>query len=69
MESVFEISFCVEDCKVKFISCIFMDVTWTWWNNYTKTVDLSITNVMPLRDLKHLLINEYYHQEEIQNHK
>lgn len=45
-ESIFEISFCEEDCMVKFVTCTMEDATMSWWTNYTKTTGVSVGNFM-----------------------
>lgn len=60
MEFVFEISLCVEDCKMMFAACTFIYATLSWWNNHTKTIGVSATNSMPWGEIKQLLIDEYY---------
>lgn len=44
MESVFEIRFYVESCKVKFVVCTFKDTSLSWWNSHVKTMEISIAN-------------------------
>lgn len=44
MESIFEISFCVEDYKVKFGTCTLEDATLTWCNSYVKKMGISNAN-------------------------
>lgn len=38
IEVVFEISFCVEDCKLKFATCTLADAALTRWNSYVNKI-------------------------------
>lgn len=42
MESVLKISFCTEDCKVKFSTCTLADASILLCNSYTKTIGSNI---------------------------
>nr|KAJ0208037.1 hypothetical protein LSAT_V11C500233960 [Lactuca sativa] len=53
-ESVFQVSFCPNECQVPFAACTFADATLTWWNNQVNTMEL-----------KRLLVEEYCRREEI----
>lgn len=66
MESVFQIHFYVEDCKVRFAACTFADATLSWWKNHAKTMGSSIVNAISWDELKKLLIDEYCPSEETQ---
>lgn len=66
-ESIFQISFCLGDCKARFVACTFMDTTLTWWNDNMSTVGVTATNNMTWEGLKELLIEEYYPRDEIQS--
>lgn len=46
MEAFFQISFCENDCKVRFPSFTFLDATLTWWNDHAKTIGVNSTNTM-----------------------
>lgn len=52
METVFEISFCAEDYKVKFAACILEDATMSWWTSYKKTMGSSVVNAITWREMK-----------------
>lgn len=45
-ESVFEISSCVEESKVKFVACTFRNATMSWWNGHIKTMGLENANAL-----------------------
>lgn len=66
MEFVFVISFCAEDCKVKFAICTLTDTTLTWWNSYTRTMVVSIANSMSWNELNQFMIEDYCTCEEMQ---
>lgn len=46
MDSLFKISSCAEDYKVRFDACNFVDATLSWWNNHDKTMGISIANTI-----------------------
>lgn len=46
MESVFVISFCPEDCKVKFAAYALAYAALSRWNRYSKTIGVNIANAM-----------------------
>lgn len=66
MESVFQISFCPDDNKVRFDVSTFMDSTLTWWNNQVKTLGIISENSLSWEELKMMLKEEYYPRDEIQ---
>lgn len=66
MEPVLEISFYLEDCKVKFVACTLENIALSWWTSHTKTMGINVENVMHFSELKKLMIKEYCPHEEIQ---
>ena len=66
-ESVFQISFCPEDCKVRFAASTFADTALTWWNRHTATMGLNAANAISWDELKQMLIEEYCPRNEVQN--
>ncbi|GJY50793.1 hypothetical protein Tco_0441640, partial [Tanacetum coccineum] len=52
MESVFEISKCAEEDKVKFAACTLEGHALTWWNGNVHALGLSNANRIPWSDLK-----------------
>nr|KAJ0227924.1 hypothetical protein LSAT_V11C100045840 [Lactuca sativa] len=58
-ESVFQISFCPDECKVRFAACTFADATLTWWNNQVNTMGIDDANSMKWEELKRMLVEEY----------
>ncbi|XP_023759578.2 uncharacterized protein LOC111908001 [Lactuca sativa] len=65
IESIFQISFCPDDCKVRFATCTFADVTLTWWNSHVNTMGIDTANFMKWEELKMMLVEEYCPREEI----
>lgn len=57
-KSIFEISSCVEGCKVKFAACAFVDTAMSWWNSNDKTMGLANANALSYEQIKHMLIDE-----------
>ena len=64
-ESVFQISFCPDDCKVRFAACTFADAALTWWNSHVNTMGIDTANSMKWEELKMMLVEEYCPREEI----
>ncbi|XP_052623234.1 uncharacterized protein LOC128128407 [Lactuca sativa] len=64
-ESVSQISFCPDDCKVRFAACTFADATLTWWNIHVNTMGIDTANSMKWEELKMMLVEEYCPREEI----
>ena len=64
-ESVFQISFCPDDCKVRFAACTFADAALTWWNIHMNTMGIDTANSMKWEELKMMLVEEYCPREEI----
>lgn len=65
MEYVFEISFCLEDCKVKLATCTLADPALTWWDRYAKTIGVSNANAISWSELNKNMIKEYWPREEM----
>ncbi|GJS25667.1 hypothetical protein Tco_0454299 [Tanacetum coccineum] len=65
-ESVFEISECVEDKKVKFAAATLEGPALTWWKTKVATMGLETMNQMPWTEMKQLMIAEFCPIEEIQ---
>lgn len=66
IESIFEISFCAESCKVKFVVCTFEDTSLSWRNNHVKTMGISTTNVISWDEVNQLMMDEYCPREEME---
>ena len=64
-ESVFTISNCAENMKVKFSTFTFKDEALTWWNNYYKSVGDEVDYAMTWEQFKELLIKTYCPRNEI----
>lgn len=58
-ESVFNVSNCAENAKVKFASFTFKEEALTWWNNYRYSVGSEVAYVMTWEQFKSLLIQTY----------
>ena len=69
VESVFEICECLEEVKVKFSACTFVNQALTWWNGHVEDMTLPVANVMPWAELKEILMAEYCPRGEIQKMK
>jgi hypothetical protein len=65
-ESVFAISACTEDCKVKFAACTFVDSALTWWNGHVQVMGLTAANALTWEELKVMLLEEYCPRGEVQ---
>ncbi|GJX96329.1 hypothetical protein Tco_0352127 [Tanacetum coccineum] len=63
-ESVFGISECVEDKKVKFVAAILQGPALTWWNAKVETMGLETVNQMPWTEMKQLMTAEFCPIEE-----
>ncbi|XP_023744393.1 uncharacterized protein LOC111892567 [Lactuca sativa] len=64
-ESVFQISFCPDDYKVRFAACTFANAKLTWWNSHVNTMGIDTENSMKWEELKMMLVEEYCPREEI----
>ncbi|GJY52541.1 putative reverse transcriptase domain-containing protein [Tanacetum coccineum] len=65
-ESVFGISECAKDKKVKFAAATLEGPTLTWWNSKIATLGLGTVNQMPWTEMKQLMTAEFCSIEEIQ---
>ncbi|GJR59911.1 putative reverse transcriptase domain-containing protein [Tanacetum coccineum] len=65
-ESIFGISECVEDKKVKFAAAILQGPALTWWNAKVETMGLETMNQMPWAEMKQLMTVEFCSIEEVQ---
>ncbi|GKA75680.1 hypothetical protein Tco_0782058, partial [Tanacetum coccineum] len=54
-ESVFGISECVEDKKMKFAAATLQGPALTWWNSNVATMGLETVNRMPWTEMKQLM--------------
>ena len=66
VESVFDISACIEANKVKFAAGTFMEAALSWWNSHVKTVTLEVANTTPWEDFKAMMVEEYCPREQVQ---
>ena len=65
-ESVFQISLCPDDCKLRFAACTFSNAQLTWWNSHVNTMGINTENSMKSEELMMVLVEEYYSRKEIQ---
>ena len=65
-ESVFTISSCAAEYKVKFAACTFMDSALTWWNGHVQAMGLPAANALTWEELKVMLLEEYCPRSEVQ---
>jgi hypothetical protein len=65
-ESVFAISSCPADCKVKYAACTLVDAALTWWNGHVQTMGLPAANALTWEELKEMLLREYCPRSEVQ---
>ncbi|GKE76138.1 hypothetical protein Tco_1542258, partial [Tanacetum coccineum] len=65
-ESVFGISDCVEDKKVRFAASTLQGPALTWWNSKIATMGLETVNQVPWTEMKQLMTVEFCPIEEIQ---
>ena len=64
-ESVFTISSCAAEYKVKFAACTFMGSALTWWNGHVQVMGLPAANALTWKELKMMLLAEYYPRSEV----
>lgn len=55
-KSIFEISYCAEGCRVKFVAYTFGDKAMYWWNSHVKAMGLANDNALSWQQLKQMLI-------------
>ncbi|GKE52176.1 putative reverse transcriptase domain-containing protein [Tanacetum coccineum] len=65
-KSVFGISKCTEDKKVRFAAATLEGPDLTWWNSKIETMSLETVNLMPWTEIKQLMTAEFCLIEEIQ---
>lgn len=67
LDSLFEKSLYLEDCKVMFAACTLEDVTLRWGNSYKNTMGVNVANDISWNVLKQLKIGEYHPRDEMKN--
>ncbi|GJZ88507.1 putative reverse transcriptase domain-containing protein [Tanacetum coccineum] len=65
MDSVFHISNCAVENKVKFAACTLHGITLTWWNTHVKTVGHDAAYGMPWQTLMKMMTAKYCPRNEI----
>ena len=65
LETVFRISSCKDEDRVKYASFTFKDAALTWWNNYMKSASMDVAYAMPWNDFKELVVKKYCPRAEV----
>ncbi|GKA29104.1 putative reverse transcriptase domain-containing protein [Tanacetum coccineum] len=63
METVFSISNCSVENKIKFSTCTLLAGALTWWNSHVRTVGHDVAYAMTWTDLKNKMTNKYCMRE------
>ena len=66
MESVFHLSNCAEDSRVKFATGTLLNSALTWWNAYSKPIGIDAAYETSWDELKRMMTDEYCPRNEIQ---
>ena len=66
LESVFRVSNCAEDSKVKYATCTLQDSALTWWNEIAATIGIDASYALPWEELKERMRAKYCPRSEIQ---
>ena len=66
-ESVFTVSNCEQNAKVKHAMFTLKDEALTWWNNYRRSVGSEVAYAMTWEQFKALLIKTYCLRNEVKN--
>ncbi|GJR71987.1 putative reverse transcriptase domain-containing protein [Tanacetum coccineum] len=66
MESIFEISKCAKEDKVKYDVCTLEGRALTWWNVNVQSLGINAANQISLNELKTMMTAEYCPRTEIQ---
>nr|GEX29176.1 reverse transcriptase domain-containing protein [Tanacetum cinerariifolium] len=69
METVFRISNCSVENKIKFSSCILLGSALTWWNSHIMTVGPDVAYAMTWADLKKKITDKYCPRVEMKKLK
>nr|GEX15226.1 hypothetical protein [Tanacetum cinerariifolium] len=64
-ESVFSISNCTAENKVKFASCTLIGSALTWWNSHMRVVSQEVAYDMPWKTLRQMMIAKYCPRGEV----
>ncbi|GKB84660.1 reverse transcriptase domain-containing protein [Tanacetum coccineum] len=68
-KSVFSLSNCTEDCKVKFTTGTLTEDALSWWNSYAKPIRIEQADKIAWTELKRLLTNKYFPRTEVKKMK
>jgi hypothetical protein len=66
MESVFRLSNCAEDSRVKYATGTLLNGALTWWNAYANPIGIDVAYEMSWDELKRMMNDEYCPRYEIQ---
>ncbi|KAD6796115.1 hypothetical protein E3N88_07011 [Mikania micrantha] len=66
METVFRVSNCREECRVKYATCTLNGAALTWWNNHVQGLGIDEAYQIPWLTLKQMMMDEYCPRSEIQ---
>ena len=66
VESVFRLSDCAEDSRVKYATGTFTNTALSWWTAHTNIVGIDQANNTPWEEVKEMLKGEYCPRNEIQ---
>nr|GFB63346.1 reverse transcriptase domain-containing protein [Tanacetum cinerariifolium] len=64
-ESVFSISNCTSETRVKFASCTLIRSALTWWNSHMRAVGQEVAYAMPWKTLKQMMTAKYCPRSEV----
>ncbi|GKE04206.1 putative reverse transcriptase domain-containing protein [Tanacetum coccineum] len=66
LESIFQISKCTNEDKVKYGACTLQGRALTWWNGYVHSLGIDVANQIPLTKFKHIMTDEYCPRNKLQ---
>lgn len=65
-ESILKICTCLDEFKVIYVICTFVDSNLSWWNNHIKTLTLPFATCMSWEDMKAMMLEELCPRSEMQ---
>ncbi|GJT15579.1 putative reverse transcriptase domain-containing protein [Tanacetum coccineum] len=66
LESIFHISKCANEDKVKYEACTLQGRALTWWNGYVHSLRIDAANQIPWTEFKKMMTDEYCPKNELQ---
>nr|GEV98734.1 putative reverse transcriptase domain-containing protein [Tanacetum cinerariifolium] len=66
LDSIFRISNCFEENKMKFATCTLQGHALTWWNAYLQSMVIDGAHLTSWAELKKMMTIEYYSRNELQ---